>query len=477
MKGDIVFVGREEELRVLERLYRKAGFQMVVLYGRRRVGKTTLLDEFAKGRPTLYFTAQVQSAAVNLRFFSRAVYDFFGLPASMTPFPSWSDAFSFVAEQSKGLSEPLLFVFDDFPYAAEAEASLPSALQIAIDHEFKDTAVKMVLSGSNEGFMESKVLGSKSPLYGRRTAQIKLQPFDYLDAARMIPAAMAEQRIEYYVTFGGTPYYLAQIDAEASFEENVELLFFEKSGLLYEEPMMLLRQELREPATYNSVLGAIAAGATTPKRIADVAGIEPSAVGRYLKTLEGLGLVKRLVPLGENPDRSRKGLYVICDPFFAYWYRFVGPNVGAVESGSGRVAARSAVSGEAFSTYAGKRFEDVCSQWLVRQNRAEKLPFPASSFGAWWGTDPAAREQVDIDVIAADVASGRMLFGECKWRASFNETEALEKLESRSVLVRGCKERFYALFSKNPVGTVTAEKAAGRSDLMLVSAQDLFVDL
>lgn len=472
-----MFVGREEELRILERLYRKKSFQMVVLYGRRRVGKTTLLDEFAKGKPTLYFTAQIQSAVVNLRSFSQVVYEFFGLPVSMTSFSSWSDAFSFVAERAKGLPEPLLFVFDEFPYAAEAEPSLPSALQIAIDHEFKGTSVKMVLSGSNEGFMEGKVLGSKSPLYGRRTAQIKLQPFDYLDAARMIPWAAPAQRIEYYVAFGGTPYYLAQIDGDMSFRENVEALFFEKSGLLYEEPMMLLRQELREPAIYNSVLGAVAAGATSPKRIAEAAGIESSSVGRYLKTLEGLGLVERIVPFGENPASSRKGLYELCDPFFAYWYRFVAPNVGAVESGSGQVAARAAASGEAFSTHVGKRFEGVCLQWLARRNRVEGLPFPASSFGRWWGADPVAREQVDIDVVAADKASGRILLGECKWRGGFNETEALRKLESRAELIRGFEDRYYALFTKVPVSTATAKKAAARGDLALVSTEDLFTEL
>lgn len=472
-----MFVGREEELNVLERLYKKKGFQMVVLYGRRRVGKTTLLGEFAKGKPTLYFTAQIQSAAVNLRSFSRVVYEFFGLPASMTSFSSWSEAFSFVAEQAKSLPKPPLFVFDEFPYAAEAEPSLPSALQIAIDHEFKDTSVKMVLSGSNEGFMESKVLGSKSPLYGRRTAQIRLQPFDYLDASRMIPWVPPEERIEYYVTFGGTPYYLAQVDEEMSFQENVEALFFDKAGLLYEEPMMLLRQELREPAVYNSVLGAVAAGATSPKRIAESAGIEPSSVGRYLKTLENLSLVERIVPFGENPASSRKGLYVIRDPFFAYWYRFVAPNVGAVESGSGQAAARVAVAGEAFSTHVGKRFEDVCMQWLIRRNRFEELPFLASSFGRWWGTDPAAREQVDIDVVVADKASKQILLGECKWRAAFNETEVLRKLESRSELVRGFESRYYALFTKAPVSATTAEKAAARGDLMLVSTEDLFADL
>ena len=472
-----MIVGREEELDSLERLYRKKGFQMVVLYGRRRVGKTTLLDEFSKGKPALYFTAQVQSSAMNLRSFSQAIYRFFDLPVSTGSFATWSDAFSFIANSSKNMDNPLLFVFDEFPYAAESEPSLPSALQIAIDHEFKSTNTRIILSGSNEGFMESKVLGAKSPPYGRRTAQIKLQPFDYLDAARMIPSATEVQRIEYYAAFGGTPYYLAQIDEDASFEKNVEYLFFNKAGLLYEEPMMLLRQELREPASYNSVLSAIASGATAPKRIAETAGIEQASVGKYLKTLEGLSFIERIVPFGENPEKSRKALYVVRDPFFAYWYRFVSPNVGAIENGAGQAAAQATAFGDVFSTYVGKRFEDICLQWLARQNRAARLPFLASSFGRWWGTDPAVREQADIDVIAADKRSGKILLGECKWRSSFNETEALEKLEARAALVKGYDKRYLALFTKEPVTAATAKKMRSRDDLMFVSTRNLFESL
>lgn len=472
-----MFVGREEELNALERLYRKGGFQMVVLYGRRRVGKTTLLDKFSEGKPTLYFTAQVQSAAMNLRDFSRTVYRFFDLPATTGAFESWSDAFSFIANQAKSLPQPLLFVFDEFPYAAESEPSLPSTLQIAIDHELKDVGMTLILSGSNEGFMEGRVLGRKSPLYGRRTAQIKLQPFDYFDAARMIPSESDEERIMYYAAFGGTPYYLAQIDAGGSFEENVEQQFFNKAGLLYEEPMMLLRQELREPANYNSVMSAVAGGATTPKEIADIAGIEQNSVGKYLKTLEGLDLVERTIPFGDNPEKSRKGLYSVRDPFFAYWYRFVSRNVGAVESGAGRAVAQRTAFGEMFSTYLGKRFEDICLQWLVRQNRQGNLPLLASSFGRWWGTNPAAREQTDIDVIAADKPSKQILLGECKWRGSFDETEALRNLEARAALVKGYEERTFALFTKLPLGEATKRRCASRDDILLVSVADLFADL
>ena len=472
-----MFVGRESELAALERLYRKDGFQMAVVYGRRRVGKTTLIDEFAKSKPSLFFTAQEKSAVLNLRLFSQAAYAHFDLPASTGAFETWADALSFVAERAKDAPERLVLVFDEFPYAAAAEPSLPSAFQIAIDHAFKGANVCVVLCGSNEGFMESEVLGRKSPLHGRRTAQIKLQPFDCFDAALMLPSCTIEDKVKYYATFGGTPYYLSQIDAELPYEDNVADLFFSKSGLLYEEPLMLLRQELREPALYNSVLDAVGSGATAPKEIAERAGMERNSIGKYLKTLENLGILKRSVPFGENPDRSRKGQYAMRDPFVSYWYRFVSKNVGAVESGAGREAARQTAFGDALSAYVGAQFETVCLQWMTRANRKGRLPFTASAFGRWWGTDPVAREEADIDAIAADKATKRAIFAECKWRNSFNETKAIELLERRSSLVPGYDKRFSYLFSKKPVAEATMEKARQRADLTILTAADLFLDL
>ena len=289
-----MFVGRQRELDALDRLYAKPSFQMLVLYGRRRVGKTTLLEHFAKGKPSVFFTAKEQSSARNLQEFSQALFEYFDTAEGLAAFDSWGAAFSFLAKRVKGQSEKLVFVFDEFPYAAATDPSLPSVLQVAIDRELKSANVLLVLSGSNEGFMESNVLGGKSPLYGRRTAQIKLEPFDYYDAAKMLPAVTDPREVvRYYATFGGTPYYLAQINDGESYLDNINGLFFETSGLLYEEPLMLLRQELREPSLYNSILYAVASGATSPKGIAERAGVESGTTSRYLKTLEDLGLTAR----------------------------------------------------------------------------------------------------------------------------------------------------------------------------------------
>ena len=469
-----MFVGREEELAVLENLCERDGFQMAVVYGRRRVGKTALLERLARGRRTLFFTARIQSSKANLRDFSQKVAECFELPQDMPAFETWAQALSFIAKKETASPNPLLLVFDEFPYAASTEQALPSTLQVVIDHELAKTSMTMVLCGSNEGFMESKVLGRKSPLYGRRNAQIRLQPFDYLDAAKMLPRLAPQEAILHYASFGGTPYYLAQVDTDQSYEQNVERLFFSMYGLLYEEPLMLLRQELREPALYNSVLAAVGAGKTKPKQIAEYAGLEQASIAKYLKTLEGLGLIERIVPFGESAERSRKGIYRVKDPFFAYWYRFVAPNVGAIESGAGTAAARAALPDEALATYTGAQFETVCLQWLLRQNREGKLPFLASAFGKWWGTDPVAHEQVDIDVVAADKAGGEAVFGECKWRNSFDETQALAQLEHRASLVKGCTGRHFILFSKEATGAGTQSKAKARDDVRLVCADDLF---
>lgn len=473
-----MFVGRKKELESLERVYAKNGFQMAVIYGRRRVGKTSLIDEFVQDKPVLYFTAQQKTTRQNLELFSAAVYEAFSMSASLPPFSSWSDAFSFVVDQARSWrsDKPLVFVFDEFPYAAEADPSLPSALQVAIDHGLSRTDALLILCGSNEGFMESEVLGGKSPLYGRRTMQLRLLPFDYLDAAQMLPGIQPVDLVAYYATFGGTPYYLSQIDPAKSYGENVAELFFDRTGMLYEEPLMLLRQELREPAVYNSVLDAMGSGATSPSRIADSTGVNANSVSKYLTTLLGLGILEKAKPLGGGPS-SKRTLWRFKDPFFAYWYRFVSRYVGSIEEGAGQAVATYATSGQAHLTYVGKQFETVCLQWVRRESAAGKLPFAALEFGQWWGTDPQMREEADIDVVAVNPIERELLVGECKWRNEFDESAALETLRGRSELFRGYKHKCYVLFSKTEFSKGMREKTRKETDLRLVTVDDLYAGL
>ena len=466
-----MFVGRKHELAQLEKLYRRDGFQMTVVYGRRRVGKTTLINEFARNKRTLSFTALDQSDTNNLADFTRVVSTFFGLPSSLGAFGSWADAFSYIANQA--MQERLVFIFDEFPYAAKRNSSLPSALQIAIDHDFAGKEILLILCGSDQGFMESEVLGRKSPLYGRRGAQIHLGQLGFRDAAALLPELSAQEAFRFYGCFGGVPYYLKQVDAAESLEENLAELYFDPTGFLFDEPYALLRQELSEPALYNSILRAIASGANKPKEIADATGITRTSLPRYLKTLERLQIIEKAVPFGENPETSKRSLYRIVDACYEFWFRFVMPRTSDIEAGLGRAVVRN-LPKQQVDDYLGHRFERVCAEWLTEQAVAGTLPIEATAVGSWWGTNPRTRSQDDIDVLAADRTSNTLLIGECKYRESFDETAELADLEDKRELIKGFRATHLYLFSKHPLSEGTQEKASTQSDVHLVTLDDLY---
>lgn len=449
-----MFVGRDKELARLEKLYSTGTFHMAVVYGRRRVGKTTLLHEFAKSKRTLFFTALEQTDKDNLADLSAKIWQFFDMPQAGI-FSSWSDAFDFIAKRA--LKERFVFVFDEFPYAAARNESLPSALQVCIDSKLKQTGLFMILCGSNQGFMESEVLGRKSPLYGRRSAQIRLEPLGFTDAAKMLPGLDAQEHFRYYGCFGGVPYYLEQIDQSLTFWENVTELYFDATGFLYDEPYGLLRQEFKEPALYNSILRAIAGGANRMTNIADQTGIERTSLPRYLKSLLDLGIIERAVPFGENPSSTKKAMYRIREACYDFWFNFVMPKTGEIEQGLGKAAAR-AIGEARLSDYLGHRFERVCAEWLVMQANAGALPIAATSVSAWWGANPILQEQDDIDVLAADTTNKLLLIGECKYRESFDESKVLEKLETRQNLVKGYETVAEYIFSKHSLSDATQRR-------------------
>ena len=463
-----MFVGRKRELETLGQAWTSGTFQMAVVYGRRRVGKTTLLTKFAEDKHTLWFTAQQQSDQGNLADFSVRIAEFFSLPAG-TSFSSWSAALEFIAARQR--EERFLFVFDEFPYAAEAEGSLPSRFQVAVDHMLSNTGAVVVLCGSNQGFMESEVLGERSPLHGRRTLQLHLAPLGYLDAARMLPGTSPQEAMAYYGCVGGVPYYLAQINPRQNLRDNLGRLFFSTDGLLYEEPGMLLRQELRETALYSSVLRAMGSGATRSSQIADRSGVAATSLPSYLRTLESLGIVGRSVPFGE-PLSSKKGLWRLQDACWDFWYTFVMPTVQDIEAGAGELVAHN-IPDAVLSTYLGRRFEEACREWLVTEALAGRLPFPAASFGSWWGTDPSAHEQADIDVVAGERYSRRALVGECKWRTSPNEAGAIETLRHRATLLSGWNVSDYYLFTREPASEGTRRAAESDPSLHLVDVEEM----
>jgi uncharacterized protein len=468
-----MFIGRDRELKTLNDLYAQATFQMVVIYGRRRIGKTTLITQFIKGKPAIFFTAQEANDIINLAEFSKKIYSFFDLPISTGRFQSWNDAFDFIGRKAK--DQQFILVFDEFPYATAENKALKSVLQNSIDHMLKDSGLYLIICGSQVSFMESEVLGYKSPLFGRRTAQIMLDGFDYYDAAKMLKEYCNEDKVKFYSSFGGTPHYLAQINHSQSFEENITRLYFDISGYMYNEPVMLLQQELREPAMYNSIIGAIAAGASRLNDISIKLGEETTKVSKYIKTLIDLNILDKEYPFGEDIGSSRKGIYKLADNSYNFWYRFVFPSRPEIESGNGDLVAAGVVLTEQLLSYIGKPpFEDICRQYLIRHNRRGDLPFTATSFGKWWGNDPVEKAQADFDVIAANRISKQILLGECKWKNSIDDVAEIKKLINKDHLLPDYSERYYCLFSKVPFTTEALAMEHNNSKLRLINLDMMF---
>jgi AAA+ ATPase superfamily predicted ATPase len=471
-EATIVFVSRNDELDALNRLYAKDAFQMAVVYGRRRVGKTTLISEFVKEKPAIFFSAQEANEHLNLRLFSEAVYSFFNLPQSTGAFRDWHGAFSFIAEKAR--ERRFILAIDEFPYLASGDKSIKSVLQNIIDHSLKNTQLYLILCGSQIGFMEKQVLSSKSPLFGRRTSQFRLEGFDYFDAAKMLPGVSNEDKIKYYACVGGTPHYLSQINPGVSFEENLVELYFDPHGYLFSEPIMLLMQELREPAMYNSVISAIATGSSRLNDISTKIGEEAAKASKYLKTLADLRILRRDIPFGENPARSRKGIYQIADNCYRFWYKHVFLNSPGIETGAGRIIAESMVFPE-LPAFVGKpAFEDACRQYVVRKNRAGQLPFLATSFGSWWGADNLERQPADIDVVADNKPQGKILLCECKWRNEPTDAAEVRKLLGKPRLLPGYGEYQFMFFSKSPFTKAARELAQDNANLRLVTLDMLF---
>ena len=456
-----MFLGREKELESLEKMYKKKSFQMAVVYGRRRIGKTSLLNEFIKDKNSLYLPAEEVNDSLNLQKFSRLLGEKLGIK-NFPAVADWNAFFDLIKEQLG--DQHLAIVIDEYPYAASANKSLNSILQHVIDYEFKDTNIFLILCGSSMSFMENQVLGEKSPLFGRRTGQLKINPLDYYESSRFYPNASDEDKIRYYACIGGTPYYLSLIDEELSFEENLRELYFEINGYLNNEGILLMKQEFREPANYNAVLQAIASGSNTLGEIAGFTKLENSLISRYLITLQELNYIERVIPFGSNPLKGKTSQYQITENFIAFWYRYVFSVRTEIERGNGDIYFALAM--DDLPNFIGPIFEEVSRQYLRRLNGQGKLPFIAKSFGKWWGKDKKGNVQ-ELDVVVESITSKELILGECKWRKSFKVNKTVKVLKERAAYFDKYTNYKY-LFTKNPV-TIDEQ-----SDVINVSLNSFF---
>lgn len=460
-----MFIGRERELASLNQLYTSERFEFVVIYGRRRVGKTALINRFIKEKNAIYFMGVESNAKQNLENFSRNILEYGAGIQAETAFLSFQAALEYVFRLSE--KERLILAIDEYPYVARASKSLASTLQLLID-KYKDTSkLMLILCGSSMSYMEDQVLAYKAPLYGRRTAQMKIQPFDFADTCRYFQNFSEEDQALIYGIVGGTPQYLLQINDRLSVEENIKNTFLNPISSMFEEPENLLKQEVREPALYNAIITAIATGASRMGEISTKVGEDTSVCSTYLKNLISLGLIRKETPYGEKS--SRKSIYSIDDNMFRFWYRFVPENYSVIARGASDLAYKRIRPN--LPDYMGKVFEEICRQYLWKLLLSGESPVEFKELGRWWGNDPSARSQTEIDIMG-EQDKETALFGECKWTNEKVDTGVLETLMKRSQLFPYKNVRLY-LFAKNGFTKGCIEKADRLGNVALVTYSDI----
>ena len=461
------FIGREQELADLNELYSQDKFQLFVLYGRKRVGKTTLLNEFCKDKDTIFYSAEQSNNKLNLEKFSSRVFNYYD-ENNLEPFSSWTNALSYIDERQK--SEKLVLVIDEFPYLVKKNKALLSELQHLIDHKLTKGNLFMILCGSYMGFMEKEVLGSKSPLFGRRTAQLHMKPFNYQTSSIFLDGFSDTQKLELYGAFGGTPLYLQQINPKENFEENIKRAYLKVTSYLYEESLLLLRQEVQEPSVYSAIIEAIASGHTKANEISTKIGEDSAKCLKYIKTLCELGILHKETPFGEK-DSSRKTIYGISDFMFRFWYRYVFANRTLIETGAQQALWAKRIEPD-YNSYMGLVFEKVCTDYLSIKNAKGELPILFTSIGRWWGTNPATHVQEEIDLIANDGKD--YIFGECKWRNEKLDLSVLRELKNKAdIYNKNRKRTYYILFSKSGFTDAVINEANSDNSIMPIELSEL----
>ncbi len=447
-----MFIGREKELAKLQAMYNSNRFEMPVFYGRRRVGKTTLITEFCKGKKAIYYQSIKATAKTNLEGLSRAVWGTLMPEQEMPPFSSLEQLLKYVTDQAR--HERLILVIDEYPYWAEDDSSISSVLQSCIDHMMLDSKLFLILCGSSMSFMENQVLGYKSPLYGRRTAQFKMQPFTFFESQRMLKGFSLEDQAILYGCTGGIPLYMQDVDPHKTVDENIISMFFDPTGRMFEEPGNLLKQELSNPAVYQTLLQAISNGASRLNELAQAVSKETAAATAYVNQLIELGIIIKETPATEKA--GKKTIYTLSDSMFRFWYSYVMPGLSLISAGHGDIFYKQRVKPD-ISNFMGPVFELMAKDHLMKLLGEGQLPILFTKIGRWWGNDPRSKSQTEIDILAD--GGDEAIFAECKWKNEPTSLSVLETLQRRAELFPKKKPYLY-LYSKSDFTDACKEKAA-----------------
>ena len=460
-------IGRHDEMNILDSLYKSKKFEYLVMYGRRRVGKTTLLQEFSKDKNAIFFPAQEKNDALNLQDFSKMVQ--LKLDGTyISSFDGWKEAFEYI---NKKTEQRTVIIIDEFPFIAEENPTLKSIIQHAIDHLWKKNEnIFLILCGSSVSFMESEIMGKKSPLHDRQTSTMEVKPFDYFESSEFFPKFTPEQKLIAYGILGGVPRYLEAFDDELSIEDNIAGVIIKKGSYLNEEPGNLLKAELRDPNVYNSILSAIANGRNKVQEISDYLHEDSSKVSKYLVVLQTMRLVEKAVPCGEKPD-SRKGIYKLTDNFFRFWFRYEFTNNAYYEMLGAEAASKEIISG--INDYMGDAFEGICKEYFIRKAKKGELPFIPYKIGKWWGNNPNIKAQDDVDILMIDKSGKKGIFVECKFTNSKMPHDEYEDLKNAMLIFPDISEKHIFFISKSGY-EASVKRHAKEDGAVLLTLNDLF---
>jgi AAA+ ATPase superfamily predicted ATPase len=474
-----MFVDRERELAFFENIItrkRPGPAQLILLYGRRRVGKTTLLHRWVseQGIPYTFWSAEKEPAALQRRKLYARIQK---LPSQQAPiFASWTALWDAVANVL-GRQRHIL-ILDEFPYAAESDPAALSALQHAWDHYFQHSNLAIVLCGSQVKAMET-LQHHQSPLFGRLTGQWQLHPLSFPTLRAFFPNWSAAERVAAYAIVGGVPAYLNWLDPDMSLTENIHRVILAEGGMFLAEPTFLLYDEVREPQSYLAVLKAIGLGNHTLRDISNHALITTSHLSVYLSRLQDLKLIERHLPATLPPakrKRSRQGRYHLVDPFFRFYFRFIAPFHDYLPFDTNTV--RNKIEQELRSFIGQTTFEELSQQWVIQQGKDKKLPFSPDLVGSHWSRG------VQVDVVAVHWESCQILLGESKWgQEKVNREQVCELLEQKTIRLKKTLpdegkgwEFHYAVFSRSGF-TAAALKALHARGGLAIDLQRLDADL
>ena len=462
-----MFVGRESELAFLNKQYEKQGYGCIILYGRRRVGKTALINEFCKDKAVILFSAVKGSENDNLRELSRVISEYqYGMEENPSlAFSDLRSAFAAISRLAK--DKRIVFCIDELPYLAVSIPSSLSVLQHFLDYEAKESGLFVILSGSSMSFMEDDVLAEKSPIYGRRTAQIKLEPFDYRETARWFPDYSYEDKALLYGITGGVPYYMECFLGKNSIREAVIDSILSTSGILFSEPSFLLREELKDSFVYDSLLRAVADGRTRLSEIADSIGMATGACSPYLKSLIGLGFIGKESPIGEAS--RKKTFYRLDDFFLRFWFRFVYKYASVISSGRGAELYDKIIASH-LNEYMGSIFERMAKDYIMKYS---DCPFLIGSIGRWWGGNHKTRRDAEIDIVAVSAENpDEGIIGSCKYRNRLLDVDELDLMKEYGDTMNLIRTRHYWLFSKD--GFTEALCRMASAEVILIALKDMY---